>query len=251
MNEPAQKLPVWATSVMAWRLVGINAPVLLRTGWGPAILILATDFLLMPMLPFAEESLTGTLSNTLLQVLPTALLLVPVHRMILLDEEPPTDIAALHAGTAHAKFIKRTLMLDAVAFALYPIFELSAYVLGPLAIIAVLGLGLPATYAIARLSLMLPASAIDQDAAIRRAWEITDGNGWRILGTMIVTAIPLLVIVFGIIGFTGDDLPFAWKALLSIASVFGSVVGAVALSLCYRILVTDEPAGCQAPKASP
>lgn len=100
-------------------------------------------------------------------------------------------------------------------------------------------LGLPATYVLARLSLVFPATALGRQLSLGEAWVMSKGNGWR---------------VFIIVGV----LPWAFSALISLllrdnATVFEMfffqvagyavfVLELIALSLCYKEL---NPAGAK------
>lgn len=50
---------------------------------------------------------------------------------------------------------------------------------------------LPAAYLLARLSVLLPAIAIDQKRNLAWAWSLTEGNGWRLV--LILWVLPMLV----------------------------------------------------------
>lgn len=171
-----------------------------------------------------------------------ALLLVPVHRLILLGEIPPVGIAALRARARHDVFLKRFVLLDLVAFAVLAIFEWLSNLPAPIALIAIPAFLVALTYVLSRLSLALPAAAVGDDDTFRRAWNITSGNGWRITGATLLADVPIFVAAISIALLTDDGTyvaertPISAAILLSVAEVVGVVVGAAALSICYGIV---------------
>ena len=95
----------------------------------------------------------------------------------------------------------------------------------------------PALYLIARLSLVFPATAIDQPAGLRWAWRASRGNGWRLV--VVVTVLPWLV--SHLVGLLYRDEATAAEIVL--LTVFGTALFALeiaALSVAYRELVRNE-----------
>jgi hypothetical protein len=91
------------------------------------------------------------------------------------------------------------------------------------------------TYFIARLSLVLPATALDATASFRQAWRQSARNGWRLL--VIVGAFPwLLSRGLGLLARAGATL--AESATLILLSVLVSTLGIVALSFSYQGLTS-------------
>lgn len=88
-------------------------------------------------------------------------------------------------------------------------------------------------YLFARFILVFPATAMGDKASFREAWEMSKGNGWR------------LVVLFGLVPFIyclvamvlGILLPVRlFIALLSIVGIFFALVGVVAVALSYKRL---------------
>jgi hypothetical protein len=50
---------------------------------------------------------------------------------------------------------------------------------------------IPGDYVMARLAVLLPATAIDERHTMRWAWDITANNGWRL--TVVVALLPMLL----------------------------------------------------------
>ena len=95
----------------------------------------------------------------------------------------------------------------------------------------------PVLYLFARLSLVFPATAIDRKVSLKRAWEETTGNGWRL-----VLVVALLPWVFSqIIGFLYREEASAMEVfVLTILTCALFAVEVVALSLSYRELTQDD-----------
>ena len=92
---------------------------------------------------------------------------------------------------------------------------------------------LTSTYFVARLSLVLPATALDAAASFRQAWRQSARNGWRLL--MIVGAFPWIAArSLGLLYRDGASL--AESAVLMFFSVLVSTLGIIALSLSYQEL---------------
>ena len=97
---------------------------------------------------------------------------------------------------------------------------------------------LPALYVVARLSLVFPATAIDQPAGLKWAWRTSRGNGWRLV--VVVAVVPWLL--SHLVGLLYRETPTAPEVVA--ITVLGTALFAVeiaALSVAYRELVRNEP----------
>jgi len=126
-------------------------------------------------------------------------LAVRVHRLVLGVENPVQGV--VRWTRRETKFLGWLVVvyfyyffLVAVAFGvvagiigtLLP-FEVDAWLVATLAALVLL----PAAYLSARLSVLLPAIAIDQKRNLAWAWALTEGNGWRLVWLLWV--LPILV----------------------------------------------------------
>jgi hypothetical protein len=92
------------------------------------------------------------------------------------------------------------------------------------------------TYVLARLSLILPAIALDGRPSLSRIWRLSDGNGWRL--TVVVCGLPwLLELSQGFIHL--DEATFVSMTLGSLVFCPLLVVEVAALSLSYKELVAS------------
>jgi hypothetical protein len=101
-----------------------------------------------------------------------------------------------------------------------------------------------AAYVAIRLSLILPAMAVDRDRAMRRAWGISSGQGWRLVLASFFTLIPAEIISIGVaLGARTayDTALFVPLALVAAAGlVLLIVVTGTVLSLFSRDLDTAD-----------
>lgn len=132
------------------------------------------------------------------QVLVYTVLAVRVHRLVLCAE---------NAGQGLVRWTGRETRflgwLVIVYFYLVLIFALLALLVGAVGAIAHLPeagwwwgtlmfiASLPAAYLFVRLSILLPATAVDQRRTIAWAWALTEGNGWRLV--IVLWLVPMLL----------------------------------------------------------
>jgi len=99
---------------------------------------------------------------------------------------------------------------------------------------SVLFAGIPALYLLARLSLMFPATSLDMETGVDWAWNISRGNGLKIM--VIVGPVPWLGLIVQYLLFLA--LPGLVADILSeITGFLFLTVEITALSLAYRELV--------------
>lgn len=92
---------------------------------------------------------------------------------------------------------------------------------------------IPAAYFVARLSLILPATALDQKSDIRSAWQLSHGNGWRL--AVVICGLPWLSVILE--GYVYPDEPTIVQVTLSCIVFYALLVIEIALlSLSYKEL---------------
>jgi hypothetical protein len=95
----------------------------------------------------------------------------------------------------------------------------------------------PAFYVLARLSLVLPATAVDKPIDFKWAWHQTESNGWRLV--LVIGVLPLFLS-------EGADLLLRSEPTVVETLLFGLLAGVflvleiVALSLSYRDLTMND-----------
>lgn len=180
-------------------------------------------------------------------------LAIACHRLVLLGPTPSTLRPPFRWGARETRFIGWLLVLGALYsvihltvvlvilnFTILPSFirmtaaqsASSSPDMGWLKPAEYLGL-LISTYFIGRLSLVLPATALDATASFRRAWRLSARNGWRLLG--VVGVFPW-VVSRGLGLLYRDGATLAESAVLILLGVLVSTLGIIALSLSYQDL---------------
>ncbi len=111
---------------------------------------------------------------------------------------------------------------------------------------------IPGLYVLGRLSLVLPATALDRRGGLRWAWDRTRGNGWRIF--VVVGLFPwFMSTVFDLVSREGATV--VEQVVLFMLAYVGIAIEVIALSLTYRELAThyagiEQPASRETPTAS-
>ena len=105
---------------------------------------------------------------------------------------------------------------------------------------------------IGRLILILPATCVDHDLSLRDVLALSEGNGWQVVGAMIVAgiitaivgAVPLMIAT-GIVAATGADETLSGYLAISLVGQFigfvGIALGVSVLSVAYRRLTATQP----------
>ncbi|MET0068507.1 MAG: hypothetical protein ABW096_00605 [Candidatus Thiodiazotropha sp.] len=90
---------------------------------------------------------------------------------------------------------------------------------------------LPGMYVFARLSLVFPAAALDQAVSLDWVWEITEGNGWRL-----VLIIGLFPVLLSIVPALLAGVHFLLDAVLIVLGIVLLAMEITALSLSFKYL---------------
>ncbi len=102
-----------------------------------------------------------------------------------------------------------TVMVFSIAFSVVPPAVQPGAEVTPRAWSVVLVAGtLILAYVMMRLSFVFPAVAVDEAYRLKHSWTHTKGQGLRLLGALILTAIPILTLV-GVVSALFGDFPFA------------------------------------------
>ena len=183
------------------------------------------------------------------------------HRKYLVAHEASTVAAALRWSPRQTRFLWLVVGLGVIVTAV-----IFTGAIGPLLLVASASGGAPgpavlfllapavvgALLVYARLSLLLPAAALDHYLRFRRCWELTQGNGWRLVLIIVLASLPIWTasavisyVTNGIVGAT--DLAGSLSAnflamLIDQATGFvGIAIGVSVLSIAYRQLVVGGP----------
>lgn len=181
-----------------------------------------------------EHSALLLLLPSLISLLIFVLYTVTCHRIILLDDDAVPTYGPMTWSSRETRFLG-WLLAFAITFFAYAIPVMM--IIGPpemdaMALAAGFGIIiLPAAYLVSRLSLLLPATALDQRHDLAWAWRISQNNGWRL--TLVVNVIPAPIFLLSAY-YTPDNLvlDFLTKITYYTLAVFEIAL----LSVCYRHL---------------
>lgn len=240
-------IPVWETAVASWRDLLENAGVALRSTVLPFLLILALNRIGVWLEPRGMASVAWAFAYTVLFTVPAMLLLVPWYRHLLSAAAP--GLAGPAAPWWSAVFLARTVALELLLFAVLlpsqiafvPIAEAGGKPdPAQLSTVSILFLALlPGLYFYGRSSMALPAAASEGDHRFTRSWRMTATCGWRIVGVLLLCALPIFLIGMGMAGPPADTASppppptFLKSALGAALSVTGELIAATALARIY------------------
>jgi hypothetical protein len=273
-------LPVFATWGETYRFVWEQRRLLWTLAVLPIIVIslmAVLGILLVAGYRLSMGETSGALAGALVAVtlLIVSLLIVVAlyfmfmvawHRVYLVPEETSTAASAYRWGRRQTNFVLSNLravlaVVSVVPIGLVPygvIFAVAKAVGGEAGLpprwlaelaMAIIALSIPAClFVMARLVLVLPAAALDVTAALRRSWDLSRGNAWRLFWATGLAEIPLVILAkieegvrhlfFG----EGPDIPLSvalvtalFRALIFTVQV---AVGVTVLSISYRRLST-------------
>jgi hypothetical protein len=267
--EMTAKVPVWQTAAGSYLFVRGHMRDLARIGWLPLAALVAISLVFGIFEPVdgasrALPTVAGGLLGSLLQGAVAAIVLVAWHRVALLDGSPPP----LAPGRRDGAYFLRMLVLSLLFLLVWVLTFLAAeiiligghflwtggapataadagdtayVVLGYMA--AVAGL-VPAFYLALRLSLTLPATALDRSATFAQAWAASRGNGWRMTVATILALLPVdaAVLVLGMLA-AGSSRTLLYYPLVLLACAGRLLLMAVlgtTLSRCYALLQRQD-----------
>ncbi len=178
-----------------------------------------------------------------------ALLAIQTHRVLLRDSVEPKMIDGIWIGGRQLKYMLKAIVVTIPLILYYVSIGTSGYLwpewagseeLRWTASIAINWVILvPCQYMASRISLVLPAAAIDRPMAFRQAWSLTKGNGWRLTAALL--AIPAITQFLAIVDYlllpdTGLLGEIVWLLVSLVSGVL--VVGA--LSYSYEWLTEEN-----------
>ena len=205
---------------------------LIRVGWLPLAALFAINLCFDTFAPQPETIPTSELlpalgkisANILVQSLVAAVILVAWHRVVLLGQAGRPNGIGIHLGTRELRYLvawlslsvlflvvvglatvvltglgmgvmlgTRTALVTSGALGALPIGQSEkSQLMALFAASVILGM-LFASYATTRLSLVLPAMATDRSRSLGIAWQISNGNGWRLVAASLLVMLPLQI----------------------------------------------------------
>ena len=245
------RLPVWATVAGAYADAARDADALARLAFGP-VLALSLMVALAHLLPWPSGPSAALF--LVAQLLLGVIFASACQRRLLVGGEPDSVMAALAWQRRHWIYLRATLLVLAVTIA--------GSTAAGMALVAAAGGALSASagallappclvasiYVSSRLSIMLPAAAVDAPARPADGWRLTQGNGWRLALVNLIAALPLAFANAGAVvlleqlreGFALTEsatAAFLGALAINAVSFAGLGVSALALALAYRGLI--------------
>lgn len=138
-------------------------------------------------------------------------------------------------------FLLYTLIgsLVVLSFSLLPNRLLSSLELPGVAYLMPFLAALPALYLLARLSLIFPALAVEDEIRVNGVWWLSRGNGWRLLVVVGILPITTSWLVSWLVPVDGT---FIGVSLLTFLSMVVVILEVYALSVSYKLLAMDQAA---------
>jgi hypothetical protein len=218
--------------------------------------VFALLFLLRLGFSFASEWISYT-SGWVIQFVNlfiVSVFAVVCHRVVLLGRSGVSFGVAPRIGRRELRFFGFALLLQVFYFV--PVFVCLNLAVNALPLIFAQGLPftekdpgevmetwgiyffhIPALYLLARLSLVLPATAIDLRPTLRWSWETTRRNGWRLCVAIFGLPWLLSMLIWSL--YREGATHFEFVALMAIATA-ALIFGIAALSLSYKDLVEGD-----------
>jgi hypothetical protein len=257
--------PVWATVGQAFQLTGANWRNAAKVLWVWVPLIFGLGIAHAMNIPTEGEAPTVAFATSFLvfflfSAVGFGSIAVAWHRLILLGEQPPW--INLGIGGQVPRYVGRALLASfGAAGAMMVCFMLIVLAANALPhivpgsnptsdttvqlIYAILFLFM--TLVVGRLLIALPGTAVGNPTSFRRAWEVTKGNSWRLLGGIALIYGPMYLLAsltnLAIARWALDAT--AALVLLAINQCVGFLCAIVALSylsLSYRFFMSESAA---------
>ena len=207
-----RKLAVLQTLSEAYGRVLTNLPLLARAALMPFLLSLA----LVAASFAAAESLPLTTLIIALGFVPYTIFGIAWHRVTLLGPMAGAPPLVPAWRQRHWRFLGYLAAVTLIGYGVtVMVFSIAFSVVQPGAgvtprawsVVMVTG-ALILAYVMMRLSFVFPAAAVDEAYRLKHSWTHTKDQGLRLLGALILTAIPILVLV-GVVSALFGDFPFA------------------------------------------
>ena len=256
----SDRLPVWATLGEAALAVTKNWEVLLKAIAVPAMIVAAVNVF------FQGGQQEPSILMLPLMVLSGAfgmMIAVSCHRFVLLGQDALPSPWGVYWTSRETRFLGWWMGISLISMGLTMLLVL---VLGVLAtgiflatggaagslpdpgvgvnvFLAGAGLGIafvfPMIYIMARLSLVLPATAIGERPTLKGTWQLSRSNGWRLALVMFLPSLFLVPLsLWGLTLLDGNLLSrFIWAFMLTVLAV----IGIAALSKSFSFLRPDSP----------
>ncbi len=209
-----RKLPVGATFAEAYSLVFARLGPLVKAAAFPYLM--STVLAVLSLMAPSKWALTMLVA--LMGFVPYTIFGVSWHRLTLLGPSAGAPSVTPAWKRRHSRFLGYALAVTLIGYGLVLVIVLSGALLANplgasaeliLALAVIFGGSIVFLYMMMRLSFVFPAVAVDEAYRLTHAWTHTRGQGFRLIGLMILTALPMIVaywVLGGVLGlaFLGD-----------------------------------------------
>ena len=236
-RSSSDRLPVWATLGEAALAVTKNWEVLLKAIAVPAMMVAAVNVFFRQqepsMLMFPFMLLSGAFGM---------MIAVSCHRFVLLGQDALPSRWGVYWTARETRFLGWSLGISMIGAGLmivvgsvaFMVFRTTGGAGGafagltgaelPVVALAFGGiLGMPMMYIMARLSLVLPATAIGERPTLEEMWQLSRSNGWRMVLVMFLPSLFLVPLSLWGLTLLDDGMlsRFIWAFMLTVLGVFG------------------------------
>jgi hypothetical protein len=240
-DPSVHRLPVWATIREAIQAIAKYWQALLKAIAVPALVLASANVVQAGQMQGDQLDQGIPLSVFLSGALSfgfAMMIAISCHRLVILGVDSLPSAWGLFWSRRETRFLGWSMLLPLIAF--LPLVVL-AILVGIL--VAVLGPGFAAVgllalillpfvmYALARLSLVLPATAIGQRPTLKGSWRLSRSNGWRLALVMFLPSLPLSALSAGLLQLGGIAPQFLAAFLLVLLTLIG--IGSLSKAFCW------------------
>ena len=201
-----RKLPVGATFAETYKLVFGHLGLLVKAAVFPYLI----SSLLTVLSLTAPSSWAVTALVMILGFVPYTIFGVSWHRLTLLGPSAGAPSVTPAWDRRHSRFLGYALAVTLIGYSLWIAIVLSGVLLTMplggstvLILAVVFGGSVAFFYMMMRLSFVFPAVAVDEAYRLTHAWTHTRGQGLRLIGLMILTAVPMVAASWALGGILG------------------------------------------------
>lgn len=194
-EQAVNDIPVKTVCVVALRTVVNNFTALVQMALFPFLLSALITALSIPAL--GSPLISWLLS--ILAYIPHTLFAVAWHRRTLLELQHPESTSITSWGRVHWQFLLKIVILLAIFYGMSILGSLPVLTVGAampaMVPLLLLGVLLAMLYVIARLSFVLPATAVGESYSLDTSWKHTHKQGWRIVAAFMLLTIPFAILM--------------------------------------------------------
>ncbi len=203
-----RKLPVGATFAEAYSLVFARLGLLVKAAAIPYLI----SAVLAVLSFMAQSNWALAMLVVILGFVPYTIFGVSWHRVTLLGPSAGAPSVMPAWKRRHSRFLGYVLAVTLIGYGLVLVIVLSGVLFGMplgesaksiLVVAVVFGGSVVFVYMMMRLSFVFPAVAVDEAYRLAHAWTHTRGQGFRLIGLMLLTALPMVAVSWALGGILG------------------------------------------------